>query len=87
MLDKRDRRWTLRKARPADPEILDDDMITRHADLFDVEPPEAPPSEHPLFAVRPGVAPGEDRMPLFGVEPMDDDAIDLRDLERDLDAD
>lgn len=69
MLDKRGRRWIFGRRRRVDPMGLDDEMITKHAELFDVKPRPTGISGAPLFATRPVPVASVDHPPLFGVEP------------------
>lgn len=69
MLEKRVRRWVRRWKRPISLIELDNEMITKRVELFDIEPHTIDLTDPPLFTVRPMPFSVEDRPPLFGVDP------------------
>ncbi len=78
VLEKRERRWSLRRHRPADPIETDDEMITTHTDLFDIEPHTIDLTDPPLFTTEPAPIPEEDVPPLFAVDASTDNLPVLR---------
>ena len=59
-----------------------DDMITKHADLFDVEPHTIDLTDPPLFGTRPVPTIDDDLPPLFATDPTHRDDIAWGELPR-----
>lgn len=78
VLEKRERRWLLRRPRPTKPTEVDD-MITKHAELFDIEPNTIDLTDPPLFGTRPAPVAATDLPPLFAVDESQLDAGQLDD--------